>query len=148
MSEENKKTILTDSEKNWIAIKKGDRNIAKKMIEHLAGTLLIDGELTRTERHRLASAMLYHAGDPEVFFVFGRTGLKATKAMEKISIWQAVTDRKKRLKSEGEKVVDVLRDVDDELGYEERKVRRAFDEIQRYIKDDKIMNGGIVGLLP
>ena len=125
MREENKKTILTDSEKNWIAIKKGDRNIAKKMIEHLAGTLLIDGGLTRTERHRLASAMLYHAGEPEVFFGFGRTGLKATKAMEKISIWQAVTDRKKRLKSEGEKVVDAIADVANDLGYSGTKVKKG-----------------------
>ena len=148
MSEKNKRIILTDSEKNWIAIKKGDRNIAKKMIEHLAGTLLIDGELTRTERHRLAFAMLCHAGEPEVFFGFGRTGLKATKTMEKISIWQDLTDRKKQLKSKGKKVVDAIADVANDLKCSELKVRKSFNEIQRYIKDDKIMNEGIVGLLP
>jgi hypothetical protein len=141
---------LTDSDKNWVAIKKGDRNIAKEMIKSLVVKLIYREELTRAERLALVHAMFYHCDKKaEEFFGYGRTGSKDTKIMESLEIHQAVTDRKKELKSKGKKVADAEADVASDLGYSERKVKRSFEDIQRRIKEyDNVMNKGIAGLIP
>ncbi len=97
-SKKNKVTILTESDKKWIAFKKGDKKTAKDMITSLSWKLLYGEEPTRTEKNALVIAMFYHKDNAEKFFGYGKRGRKPAPILEKIEIWELCNEKKEELK--------------------------------------------------
>ncbi|NOR41686.1 MAG: hypothetical protein GQ537_10800 [Gammaproteobacteria bacterium] len=146
------KTTDTIPDPDWIAVEKGDKAKARERMYHFAGSVLIGEKLSRTDRLRIASALIGYKGAPVAFFGFGRRGPSAKKALEKVAVWKAVGACKEKLKANGEKQKFAYVDVAIELDMEDRTVKDWYEEIQSYLKQNEesseALSRGIASLLP
>jgi hypothetical protein len=122
----------------WMAVKKGDKDVAGKYLKRLGYELFMGEVLDRTDRLRLGWALMQLKSDPVAFFGYARSGPSSTKTPEKLEVWTEVRIEKERLREVGETQVDAFANIAEKLNFSPDKVKKDYEEVQNFIKQQDL----------
>ena len=136
MSEDSRK--LTTDKKRWMAITKGDQDVARNYLAEMGYKLASNEKLDPVDSWRLGWALVRFTGDPAAFLWFSRRGPRSKKIEEKVNVWEKVKEQQAGLKEGEVSQLEAFASVAEELGFTEFKVKSNYEEIENYLRDRRM----------